>query len=57
MSYQCRLMDKECDGCGDCQDITAFCPNCGETNYEVMYVINNNWVGCDQCVKRIYFPF
>lgn len=55
MSHQCTLRDKECDGCGECKEMTAFCPNCGETNYDVMYVVNHNWVAAINVVSVSIF--
>ena len=55
MAYQCTLRNKECDGCGECKVKIEPCPNCGETDYEVQYFIEDNWIGCDSCIKRIYF--
>ncbi|KXL52701.1 hypothetical protein CLNEO_17220 [Anaerotignum neopropionicum] len=52
MTYQCKLMDKECDGCGDCHEEAEPCPNCGSQEYEVQYFLKNEWIGCDQCIKR-----
>ncbi|WMI82191.1 hypothetical protein [Anaerotignum sp. MB30-C6] len=52
MSYQCRLRDKDCDGCGDCQQEVEPCPNCNGLDYETKYFRGNEWIGCDQCIER-----
>lgn len=54
VAYQCRLADKECDGCGDCQQEIEPCPHCGSLGYEAQYFLGNEWVGCDQCMERRY---
>ncbi len=54
VSYQCRFVEKDCDGCGDCQDETELCPNCGSLGYEARYFLGNEWIGCDECMDRRY---
>ena len=52
MAYQCTKTNKECDGCGDCGQVSESCPNCGETGFEVKYYIGIEWIGCSECIKR-----
>ncbi|WP_313523944.1 hypothetical protein [Anaerotignum sp.] len=54
MSYQCRMVDRECDGCGECQQEIEPCPNCGGLGYEAKYFLGNEWVSCDECMERRY---
>lgn len=54
MAYQCRKMNKECEGCGLCEPEPPTCPICGaecETVYKDYY---GDIIGCNECVKRIY---
>lgn len=54
MSYLCKFMKKECDGCGRCKQELEPCLNCGSQNYEVRYFLENEWIGCNQCIERKY---
>ncbi len=52
MAYMCKLMNKECDACGVCQEDPPECPVCGETCYEETYHMGREWIGCSECVER-----
>lgn len=54
MSYMCkRHWNKECDGCGDCDEYKPYyCPICGEEVLEAVYVSNDGEViGCENCAQ------
>ena len=53
MAYMCIKQQKECDGCGACQEPLAPCPECGSLDYEEKYYIGDSWIGCDCCVRRV----
>jgi len=48
------MVDRECDGCGECQQEIEPCPNCGGLGYEAKYFLGNEWVSCDECMERRY---
>ena len=53
MAYQCRKMNKECEGCGLCEPEPSKCPICGaecETVYKDYY---GDIIGCNECVKEV----
>lgn len=54
MAYQCRMKKRECDGCGACEREVCRCPNCGESGYEVRYFLDGDWIGCDECICRLF---
>ncbi len=54
MAYLCKKEKKICDGCGNCEQKTEACPNCGAVYYEIKYYVGINWIGCDQCITHRY---
>ena len=54
MAYQCIKERKECDGCGTCKGESPSCPNCRESAYEKMYYMDEEWIGCDGCISRVF---
>ena len=48
----CRKAGRECIGCGLCQGDIPICPVCGEECEEVYKNIENDIVGCNQCVTK-----
>lgn len=53
MAYNCKYGNRECDGCGRCEeDQKYFCPICGEEVYETVFVTNDGEViGCENCAQ------
>ncbi len=51
--YICKSGNRECDGCGACQETpTYICPVCGEEVFETVFVSNDGEVlGCDNCAQ------
>jgi hypothetical protein len=52
MAYMCIKQQKECDGCGACQEPLAPCPECGSQEYSVLYERDQKIIGCDDCIER-----
>lgn len=52
MAYMCKYSQKECDACGGCEPDRPACPECGSTDYEEMYYLDDKWIGCDECIRR-----
>lgn len=53
MAYQCRKMNKECDGCGLCEPEPPTCPICGKECDTVYKDYYGDIIGCNECVKEV----
>lgn len=51
MAMACINGAKECDGCMACQPELTPCPHCGGEDYEIQYIQDGEWIGCDECTK------
>ncbi|MCI8704198.1 MAG: hypothetical protein HFE60_07940 [Anaerotignum sp.] len=52
MALVCVNGAKECDGCMRCQPAPPPCPCCGSEDYEVRYIQEGDWIGCDSCTRE-----
>lgn len=51
MAMVCISGARECDGCMMCRsELEPCCPCCGSEDYEVRYIQDGDWIGCDKCI-------
>ena len=55
MGLVCKNGAKECEGCICCKSASEvyYCPVCGNEPEEVIYMTDNEIVGCDMCIKTV----